>query len=82
MDPMLATGGSALKAIEVLKNHGVKEKNIIFVNIIAAPEGLESMRLRCPEVTVVTTEVDEKLNDKLYIIPGIGDFGDRYFGTI
>jgi len=82
LDPMLATGGSALKAIEILKQRGVKERNIIFINLIAAPEGIEAMRLHCPEVTIVTTEVDEKLNEKKYIIPGIGDFGDRYFGTV
>eukprot|EP01114_Cavostelium_apophysatum_P008664 TRINITY_DN2132_c0_g1_i1.p1 TRINITY_DN2132_c0_g1~~TRINITY_DN2132_c0_g1_i1.p1 ORF type:complete len:218 (-),score=22.73 TRINITY_DN2132_c0_g1_i1:96-749(-) len=81
LDPMLATGGSACKAIEVLMDRGVQEKNIIFINLIAAPEGIENMRKKYPQVSIVTTEVDQKLNEKLYIIPGIGDFGDRYFGT-
>jgi len=81
LDPMLATGGSAIRAIEVLMDRGVRESNIIFINLIAAPEGIEAMRVKFPKVTIVTTEVDEKLNEKFYIIPGIGDFGDRYFGT-
>jgi len=81
LDPMLATGGSAIKAIEVLIERGVKEDRIVFVNLIAAPEGIEAMRKRYPKVAIVTTEVDEKLSEKFYILPGIGDFGDRYFGT-
>jgi len=81
LDPMLASGGSAIKAIEVLIEHGVIEENIIFVNLIAAPEGVEAMRRRYPEVIIVTTEIDEMLNEKKFILPGIGDFGDRYFGT-
>jgi len=81
LDPMLASGGSAIKAIEVLIEHGVIEENIIFVNLIAAPEGVEAMRRRYPEVIIVTTEIDERLNEKKFILPGIGDFGDRYFGT-
>eukprot|EP01118_Nematostelium_gracile_P017714 TRINITY_DN765_c0_g1_i1.p1 TRINITY_DN765_c0_g1~~TRINITY_DN765_c0_g1_i1.p1 ORF type:complete len:250 (+),score=50.62 TRINITY_DN765_c0_g1_i1:44-793(+) len=81
LDPMLATGGSAQMAIEVLISHGVPQENIIFITLIAAPEGIEAMRQKYPNVIIVTSEVDEKLNEKFYIIPGIGDFGDRYFGT-
>eukprot|EP00051_Salpingoeca_urceolata_P005815 m.77686 g.77686 ORF g.77686 m.77686 type:complete len:222 (-) comp14556_c0_seq2:95-760(-) len=81
LDPMLATGGSAMKAIEVLLDAGVKQGSIIFLNIISCPEGLEALTSRFPEVAVVTAEVDSHLNEKKYIIPGIGDFGDRYFGT-
>jgi uracil phosphoribosyltransferase len=81
LDPMLATGGSAAKAIEVLLQHGVKEEKILFLNLIAAPEGIREITQAFPRVHIVTTEIDEKLNDVKFIIPGIGDFGDRYFGT-
>ncbi|EGD73718.1 uracil phosphoribosyltransferase [Salpingoeca rosetta] len=82
LDPMLATGGSAMKAIEVLHSHGVPLANIVFCNIIASPEGIDTLTKRFPEVKVVTAEVDDHLNEKKYIIPGLGDYGDRYFGTI
>jgi len=82
LDPMLATGGSCCKAVEVLMSNGVKEDHIIFINLITCPEGVERMRQLYPQVVIVTVEVDDKLNEKAYIIPGIGDFGDRYFGTI
>lgn len=79
---MLATGGSCCAAIEVLKNAGVPENQILFLNMIAAPEGIEVLCSRFPAVTIITTEIDESLNEKKFIIPGIGDFGDRYFGTV
>jgi len=78
---MLATGGSANQAIEVLLEHGVKEDKIIFVNLIAVPEGIENLTKKYPKVKLVTTAIDDKLNEKAYILPGIGDFGDRYFFT-
>lgn len=78
---MLATGGTAAKAIEVCMQHGVPEDKIMFLNLIAAPEGIEFIRSRYPKLRIVTTAIDEGLNEKKYIIPGIGDFGDRYFGT-
>jgi uracil phosphoribosyltransferase len=81
MDPMLATGGSAKRAIQVLLDNGVKEENIIFLNLIAAPEGISAVTSAFPKLHLVISEIDEGLNDKKYIIPGIGDFGDRYFGT-
>lgn len=81
LDPMLATGGTALKAIEVLCDHGVAENNIVFVNLIAAPEGIAAVRRRHPELPIVTSSVEQRLNQDAYMIPGIGDFGDRYFGT-
>eukprot|EP01125_Pyxidicula_operculata_P009397 TRINITY_DN3097_c0_g1_i1.p1 TRINITY_DN3097_c0_g1~~TRINITY_DN3097_c0_g1_i1.p1 ORF type:complete len:221 (+),score=41.09 TRINITY_DN3097_c0_g1_i1:32-694(+) len=81
MDPMLATGGSAAKAIEVCKDHGVPEDKILFLNLIAAPEGIKNIRKQFPRCKIVTTAIDKSLNEKKYIIPGIGDFGDRYFGT-
>ena len=81
LDPMLATGGTALQAIQVLIDNGVAENNIIFVNLIAAPEGIAAVRRRHPELPMVTSSVEQRLNQDAYMIPGIGDFGDRYFGT-
>eukprot|EP00019_Armaparvus_languidus_P006386 CAMPEP_0168601798 /NCGR_PEP_ID=MMETSP0420-20121227/13654_1 /TAXON_ID=498008 /ORGANISM="Pessonella sp." /LENGTH=232 /DNA_ID=CAMNT_0008640269 /DNA_START=33 /DNA_END=731 /DNA_ORIENTATION=- len=81
MDPMLATGGSACRAVAVLKDHGVPEENIIFLNLIAAPEGIAMMQEKYPAIKIITSQIDTHLNDKKYIIPGIGDFGDLYFGT-
>lgn len=78
---MLATGGSAMKAIEVLIDHGVPEESIFFLNLIGCPEGIKNLTEKYPKVTMVIAEVDSHLNEKAYIIPGIGDFGDRYFGT-
>ncbi len=81
LDPMLATGGSVCKAIEVLKDHGVDEKKIIFVNLISVPKGIENFRKCAPGATIITGYIDPGLNEKAYIIPGLGDFGDLYFGT-
>ncbi|WP_018126728.1 uracil phosphoribosyltransferase [Balneola vulgaris] len=79
VDPMLATGGSASHAINFLKESGAE--NIRFVSLIAAPEGVERMQNDHPDVPIITAAIDEKLNDQAYIIPGLGDAGDRYFGT-
>ncbi|TNY18258.1 uracil phosphoribosyltransferase-domain-containing protein [Rhodotorula diobovata] len=79
LDPMLATGGSAIKAIEVLIDHGVPEERIIFLNLVSCPEGLQAMYDAYPKVKIVTAWVDEALNQQKYIVPGLGDFGDRYF---
>lgn len=79
LDPMLATGGSALDAIELLKNKGVKK--IKFLCIISAPEGLKEVEEKYPDVQIYTASIDEKLNENKYIIPGLGDAGDRIFGT-
>ncbi len=79
LDPMLATGGSAVDAITMLKNKGVK--NIKFLCIIAAPEGLKALTEAHPDVQVYCASLDEKLNDHKYIVPGLGDAGDRIFGT-
>ncbi len=80
VDPMLATGGSGSHAIKFLKENGAK--NIKFVCLIAAPEGIERLQEDHPDVPIITAAVDEKLNEKAYIVPGLGDAGDRYFGTI
>ena len=79
VDPMLATGGSAVAAIQMLKDKGVK--NIHFLCIIAAPEGVEAMKAAHPDVDVYIGALDEQLNDHGYIVPGLGDAGDRIFGT-
>lgn len=79
LDPMLATGNSAMKAVEVLKEAGVKEDRIIFINLISSPEGLRSFCAKFPLCRVITGWVDRGLNEKKYIIPGLGDFGDRRY---
>jgi uracil phosphoribosyltransferase len=81
LDPMLATGGSALAAIEILLSRGVCEKNITFISFITVPEGIAAICERFPEVNIVTSAIDERLNENAYMLPGIGDFGDRFFGT-
>ncbi len=79
VDPMLATGGSAIGAIELLKGHGIK--NIKLVCLIAAPEGVKAVQEAHPDVDMFIAALDEKLNDHGYIVPGLGDAGDRLFGT-
>ena len=79
VDPMLATGGSAAAAIQMLKDKGCK--NIHFMCIIAAPEGIKAMTEAHPDVDLYIGALDEKLNENAYIVPGLGDAGDRIFGT-
>ena len=79
VDPMLATGGSAVAAIDFLKKRGCK--NIIMMNIIGCPEGIEAVQKAHPDVEMFLAAVDEKLNENAYIVPGLGDAGDRIFGT-
>ena len=79
VDPMLATGGSAIAAIDFLKQHGCK--SIIMMNIIGCPEGVKAVTEAHPDVDLYIASIDEKLNDHAYIIPGLGDAGDRIFGT-
>ena len=79
LDPMLATGGSASAAISFVKEYGVK--HIKLMNIIAAPEGIERVRKDHPDVEIYVAAVDKGLNDHCYIVPGLGDAGDRIFGT-
>jgi uracil phosphoribosyltransferase len=80
LDPMLATGGSAIAALEILKKAGVPR--VKFVGLIAAPEGVAALRAAHPDVPAYLAAVDEKLNDIGYIMPGLGDAGDRQFGTL
>ena len=79
VDPMLATGGSAVAAIDFLKQHGCKQ--IIMMNIIGCPEGVRAVTEAHPDVDIYMAACDEKLNDHAYIVPGLGDAGDRIFGT-
>jgi len=79
LDPMLATGGSAIAAIQFLKNSGAN--NIKLVCLIAAPEGVKAVQEAAPDVDIYLGSIDEKLNEHAYIVPGLGDAGDRLFGT-
>ena len=79
LDPMLATGGSAIDAIELLKSKGVKK--IKFLSIIGAPEGIERVEKEHPDVQIYCAHIDSHLNENKYIVPGLGDAGDRIFGT-
>ena len=79
VDPMLATGGSAVAAIDFLKKHGCK--NIIMMNIIGCPEGIKTVQDAHPDVEMYLAACDERLNEHCYILPGLGDAGDRIFGT-
>lgn len=79
VDPMLATGGSACDAIRLIKERGAK--NIKFLGLIAAPEGIAKLRAEHPDVDIYVAALDERLNDHGYIVPGLGDAGDRIFGT-
>lgn len=81
MDPMLATGGSALVAVDKLLEAGVQEANIIFVNVVAAPEGVRNLLSKHPQIVFCTASLAEGLNEHKYIRRALGDFGDRYFGT-
>ena len=79
VDPMLATGGSAIAAIDFLKQRGCKQ--IIMMNIIGCPEGVKAVTAAHPDVDIYLAALDEKLNERAYIVPGLGDAGDRIFGT-
>ncbi|OVA17524.1 Uridine kinase [Macleaya cordata] len=81
LDPVLATGNSANQAIELLIQKGVPESYIIFLNLISAPEGIHCVCKRFPSLKIVTSEIDDTLNEEYRVIPGMGEFGDRYFGT-
>ena len=82
VDPMLATAGSATRAIAVLLEAGVLEQNIMFLNLVCCPEGIKNLFTAYPKVKVVTAAVDKCLNGEKFIVPGLGDYGDRYYGTV
>ncbi|MDP1835734.1 MAG: uracil phosphoribosyltransferase [Chlamydiales bacterium] len=80
-EPMIATGGTLDMTISLLKEIGVREQNIIIASLCTAPEGLLRLNAKYPNIQVVMTVMDDNLNEKKYIVPGLGDFGDRFFGT-
>lgn len=79
VDPMLATGGSAIMAIDILKDAGARRVRLL--SIVSAPEGVEALERAHPDVDIYTPALDRQLNDRKYILPGLGDFGDRLYGT-
>lgn len=81
LEPMLATGGSATVAVEELLKRGVRQEHIIFVNLLCSPSGIAELADKFPLVRFVTASIEERMNQHAFMIPGIGDFGDRYFGT-
>lgn len=82
LDPMLATGGSAIEAIKLYSDKKIPHENIRFICLLSSPEGLMHVQKHFPDVQIVTAWIDEKLNDKGYILPGLGDAGDRTFNTV
>ncbi len=82
VDPMLATGNSVIAALEGLVKRGVPIENMIFMALVAAPEGVKAVTAKFPTLRIFTAALDEKLNDHAYIVPGLGDAGDRIFGTL
>lgn len=82
VDPMLATGGSAIAAIDSVLERGAKVENIKFICLVAAPEGVIALQEAHPDVEIYTAALDEKLNEDAYIVPGLGDAGDRLYGTL
>lgn len=81
VDPMLATGNSLKLAIQRIKDHGVEEYNIYVICLVAAPEGVQTVLKDYPDITIVAAALDSHLNDQAYIVPGLGDAGDRLYGT-
>ncbi|MBM3876127.1 MAG: uracil phosphoribosyltransferase [Verrucomicrobia bacterium] len=79
MDPMLATGGSAVSAMQLLAERGARHARM--VNLLAAPEGIRAVRRHCPNLPIFTAAIDERLNERGFIVPGLGDAGDRLFGV-
>ncbi|MDK2780091.1 MAG: uracil phosphoribosyltransferase [Trichococcus sp.] len=81
VDPMLATGGSAIAAIEALEKRGAAPSSMKFICLVAAPEGMEALHAAYPDVDIYAASLDERLDENSYILPGLGDAGDRLFGT-
>lgn len=81
MDPLIGTGATAMMAVRVLLDHGVPEDRILFLTLIAAPQGVHTLAYAFPQVKIISTAVDKKVNAHFFVLPGVGNFGDRYFGT-
>ena len=82
LDPMLATGGSALATIGLFVKKGVSIQDIVFVSVLSAPEGIELIHSHYPDLKIITSSVDKYLNNNAYIVPGLGDAGDRFFNSV
>ncbi len=82
LDPMLATGNSAVESIKLFVNKGIPQENIRFINLISAPEGLNRVHSNYPNIKIITANIDKGLNSNGYIMPGLGDAGDRIFNTV
>ena len=82
LDPMLATGGSAVTCIDLFIQKGINQEDIIFISLLSAPEGIKTVQEKYPNIKIITGSIDKHLNDKAYIVPGLGDAGDRYFNSI
>lgn len=81
VDPMLATGGSMIATLDILVKQGAKVDDMTIVTLVCAPEGIEKLRVKYPDIPVYTAAMDDHLNENAYIVPGLGDAGDRFFGT-
>lgn len=81
LDPMLATGNSSIETINLFLKKGMKEENLTFVNLLASPQGIKNIREKFKRIRIVSAHIDETLNEKGYIVPGLGDAGDRLFNT-
>jgi uracil phosphoribosyltransferase len=81
LDPMIATGGSSCATLDILTKKGIKQNNILFVAVIAAQHGIDVVKKAFPGITILVAAIDQELNAQKFIVPGLGDFGDRYFGT-
>ncbi|MCF3961013.1 uracil phosphoribosyltransferase [Streptomyces fuscigenes] len=81
LEPMLATAGSALAAVDVLLEQGVQEERIVLVDLLASPQGLQRVADERPHLQIITSSIEERLTEHAFMLPGIGDFGDRFFGT-
>ncbi len=82
VDPMIATGGTGIGTLELLKEKGISEKQILFVSIVSSQEGIDAISKQYPNINIITAACDKELNKDKFIVPGLGDFGDRYFGTL
>ena len=82
LDPMLATGGSAVACIDLFIQKGINQNDIIFISLLSAPEGINAVQKKYPNIKIITGSIDNHLNNKAYIVPGLGDAGDRYFNSL
>jgi uracil phosphoribosyltransferase len=82
LDPMLGTGGTSREAVKIILNHGADIDKVAFFNVLSCPEGIKAIMTEFPQLKLISGHCDEGLNEKHYMVPGLGDYGDRYFGTV